>query len=194
MSSTTLKDIFTSHRMELLEAVESLDSFHDDILKVVSHMREVFNANMTVYVAGNGGSATIAQHLSDEMVGRYKANRKPYPVVALTADSAVITCIGNDYGYDQVFARQLEGLGKQGDMFIAYSTSGNSENILKAVEMAIERGMTTVAFTGKTGKLRDMVDVVVTSPAVSTARIQELDLHGLHLLCEAFEDENLSLK
>ena len=173
---------------ELQEALSDLTQYHEQIWAVIKHVKETFDNNKTVYVAGNGGSATLAQHLSDEMVGRYKSNRRPYPVVALTADSAVITCIGNDFGFEHVFSRQLEALGKEGDLFIAYSTSGNSKNILQACEVAREKGMTVIGFTGQSGQLKDVVDYAVVSPAKSTARIQELDLHSLHLICEAFED------
>lgn len=173
---------------ELKEALSNLTQYHEQIWAVIKHVKEAFDNNKTLYVAGNGGSATLAQHLSDEMVGRYKSDRRPYPVVALTADSAVLTCIGNDYGYEFVFSRQLEALGREGDVFIAYSTSGNSKNILNACEVAREKGMTVIAFTGQSGQLKDMADYTVISPAKSTARIQELDLHALHLICEAFED------
>jgi len=176
------------HSEELRDALSDIADFHEQIEAVARKMKATFEDGGIVYVAGNGGSATLAQHLSDEMVGRYNKDRRPYPVVALTADSAVLTCIGNDYGYEHVFSRQLEGLGKEGDMFIGYSTSGASKNILKAAEVARKQGMTVVSFTGSEGELKDMVDAAVISPGKWTARIQELDLHGLHLLCEFFEE------
>lgn len=186
-----MHDIYTQHSQDLKNALANLESWHQQILTVTRQLREVFAAGKKVLVAGNGGSATLAQHLSDEMVGRYHANRPAYPVIALTADSAVITCIGNDYGYDQVFSRQVEALGQEGDVFIGYSTSGNSANIIKAVEQARDQGLTTIAFTGQSGQLKDLVDYAVISPATTTNRIQELDLHALHLICEAFEPDNI---
>ena len=177
------------HSKELRDVLSDMDDFHGKIEKVAQKMRATFEDGGIVYVAGNGGSATLAQHLSDEMVGRYSKDRRPYPVVALTADSAVLTCIGNDYGYENIFSRQIEGLGKEGDMFVGYSTSGASKNIIKAAEVARKQGMTVISFTGSRGELKDMADVAVISPGKGSARIQELDLHGLHLLCEFFEED-----
>lgn len=185
-----MQHYFASHTEELREALSDTTAWYEQLSMVIQQLKEAFLAEKKVYVAGNGGSATLAQHLSDEMVGRYKTNRRPYPVVALTADSAVLTCIGNDFGFEEVFKRQIEALGCEGDIFVAYSTSGNSANILAACEQAKLQGMTVIAFTGKGGKLKDIADYPVVSPAVSTARIQELDLHAIHLMCEAFEPEN----
>jgi len=182
-----MSDSFQKHARELREALDRLDAWHGQIARVIEKMRAAFSSGHKVYVAGNGGSATLAQHLSDEMVGRYKSNRRPYPVVALTADSAVLTCIGNDFGFEEVFARQIEALAGEGDLLIAYSTSGNSPNILRACEQARSRGVAVIAFTGSQGKLKDLADVAVISPGQNTARIQELDLHAIHLICEAFE-------
>lgn len=189
----SLQKLYRQHTADLTAALSSLDDWHVKVQEVAMLLKEVFAVGNKVLVAGNGGSATLAQHLSDEMVGRYKNNRRPYPVIALTADSAVITCIGNDYGFDQIFKRQVEALGTQGDVFIGYSTSGNSANILLAAQQAKDQGMTVVAFTGQQGKLKDVADYAVVSPAATTNRIQELDLHAVHLLCEAFEPENLNI-
>lgn len=168
-----------------------LDEFYNQVLEVARQLREAFDAEKKVLVAGNGGSAAEAHHMSDEFVGRYKEDRPAYPVIALTADGAVMTCIVNDYGYEHVFSRQIEALGNEGDIFVGLSTSGNSANILKAAEVAREKGMTVVALTGKKGKLREMADFSIESPADSTARIQELHLHAIHLLCQAFEPHNI---
>jgi len=186
-----MKTILTEHTNELIEALNNTSAWHDQIMKVIHRLREAFAAGNKVYTAGNGGSATLAQHLSDEMVGKYKADRRPYPVIALTADSAVLTCIGNDWGFSEIFKRQIEALGQKGDVFLAYSTSGNSANIVAAAEQAKLQGMVVIAFTGQTGKLKDIADYAVCSPGHSTARIQELDLHAIHLICEAFETVNL---
>jgi D-sedoheptulose 7-phosphate isomerase len=185
-----MNKILKSHSEELKAALKDLKQFHQQIEVVFSHLKEAFLKGHIVYIAGNGGSATQAQHLSDEMVGRYKSNRPPYPVVALTADSAVLTCIGNDFGYEHVFARQLEALGKQGDVFIGLSTSGTSPNVLAAVEVAKAKGMTVIGLTGPKGKLREVADYVIEAPAASTARMQELHLHAIHMICELFEPEN----
>ena len=178
---------FEEHAAELRAALDNLDAWHAQVAQVIDVVRDCFAAGGIVYTAGNGGSATLAQHLSDEMVGRYKSNRPPLPVVALTADSAVLTCIGNDFGYEESFARQLEALGKKGDVFIAYSTSGNSPNIVRGCEEAKKKGITIVGFTRQEGKLAELADIPVISPGQNNARIQELDLHAIHLVCEAFE-------
>lgn len=186
-----MKETFKQHTAELKAALDNMETFYEQITLVAEQLKEAFLNQHIVYVAGNGGSATLAQHLSDEMIGRYKSNRPPYPVVALTADSAVLTCIGNDFGFEDIFRRQLAALGQPGDIFIAYSTSGNSANIIAAAIQAHEQGMTVIAFTGSQGKLKDLADYVVISPAATTNRIQELDLHAIHLLCEAFEPKDI---
>ncbi len=187
-----LIDIYQQHTNDLQTALQAAAKWHAQINEVTLVVRAAFAAGNKVLVAGNGGSATLAEHLSDEMVGRYKSNRPPYPVIALTADSAVLTCIGNDFGFENIFKRQVEALGKQGDVFIGFSTSGNSANILLAAEQALAQGLTIVAFTGQTGKLKDIADYAIVSPATTTNRIQEMDLHAVHLLCEAFEPENIT--
>lgn len=182
-----MHDLFKKHSAELKEVLGQLDEFHQQLAAITEHLKEAFGKNKKVLIAGNGGSAAEAQHFSDEMVGRYKENRRPYPVVALTADSMVITCIGNDYGFEEVFTRQVEALGNEGDVFIGLTTSGTSKNILKAAEKAREKGMTLVAFTGPKGTFKDMADYALVSPTNTGARMQELHLHAIHLLCEAFE-------
>ena len=183
-----MKTLLEHQTTELREALQNLETWHAQVAQVVEQFREAFAAGGTVYAVGNGGSATLAQHLSDEMLGRYKADRKPLPVIALSADSAVITCIANDYGFEQVFARQIEALGRAGDVFVGFSTSGDSPNVLAACRQAKEQRMTTIDFSGPSGELKDLADIAVVSPAKSTARIQELDLHAIHLICEAFEE------
>lgn len=182
------QDNFIKHSEELRAVLANLDEYHEQIASVAVHLKEVFAKGGKVLVAGNGGSAAEAQHLSDEMVGRYKTDRAALPVIALTADGAVITCIGNDYGYEQVFARQVEALGQEGDVFIGLTTSGTSKNILRAAEKARERGMTIIALTGTAGDFKDMADFAIISPSSTGPRIQELHLHAIHLLCEEFEE------
>ncbi|OAI55822.1 hypothetical protein AYO49_01095 [Verrucomicrobiaceae bacterium SCGC AG-212-N21] len=138
-------------------------------------------------IAGNGGSAAEAQHLSDELVGRYRANRRPFPAVALTADPMVLTCIGNDYGFEHIFSRQIEALGREDDVFIGLTTSGTSRNILLAAEEARKRNLKVVAFTGLKGPFTDLADIAVTVPSEKAAIVQELHLHAIHLICEALE-------
>ncbi len=178
---------FKKESSELAAILNNLNDFHQQISQVVKQLKEAFAVNKKVLIAGNGGSAAEAQHFSDEMVGRYRADRQPYPVIALTCDGAVLTCIGNDYGYDQIFSRQVAALGQAGDIFIGLTTSGTSKNVLLAAKAARDRGMTVIAFTGQKGTFKDMADYAIVSPSENGARIQELHLHAIHLVCEAFE-------
>lgn len=178
---------FQQHSKELAEVAGRLEEFHKQVEAVALHMKEAFEAEKKVLVAGNGGSAAEAQHLSDEMVGRYRQDRAAYPTIALTADGAVLTCIGNDYGYEDVFKRQVEALGQQGDIFIGLSTSGSSKNIVAAAQEARARGMTVITMTGPSGVLKDVADYAIIAPTDTPARMQELHLHAIHLICECFE-------
>lgn len=143
-----------------------------------------------VLLFGNGGSAADAQHLAAELVGRYYLNRAALPALALTTDTSVLTAVGNDFGYDQVFVRQVEALGRAGDVAIGISTSGNSTSILRALEKATAQDMVTVGFTGgKGGKLVEKVNIPIVIPSPDTARIQECHITVGHLICELVERE-----
>ncbi len=179
--------VFEEHSDELLRAIRTLGDFHQQVLSVASLFSQVAMAGGKILIAGNGGSAAEAQHLSDELVGRYRANRRPYPAIALTADPMVITCIGNDYGFENIFSRQIEALGQEGDVFVGLTTSGNSRNILLAAEEAKKRGLKVIAFMGLGGRLADLADIAVVSPSEKAAIVQELHLHAIHLICEALE-------
>ncbi|MEQ1627193.1 MAG: SIS domain-containing protein, partial [Nitrospira sp.] len=146
----------------------------DRITQVAALMVTAFREGRKVLLFGNGGSATDAAHIAAEFVGRYKRERKPLPAIALATDIAAITCIANDYGFDELFARQVLAHGQKGDIAIAISTSGNSPNVLKGVAAARECGMITIAWTGGTGgKLAGLVDHPFVVPSTVTARIQE---------------------
>ncbi|MGD9852099.1 MAG: SIS domain-containing protein [Nitrospirales bacterium] len=148
-----------------------------------------FHEGRKVLLFGNGGSATDASHIAAEFVGRYKRDREPLPALALGTDMAAITCIANDYDYTDIFSRQILAHGRKGDVAVAISTSGNSLNVIRAVEAARERGITTVAWTGETGgKLGDMVDYCFRVPSTVTARIQECHITLGHVLCEFVEE------
>ena len=144
----------------------------------------------TVFFCGNGGSSTDCEHLSAELLGRFYRDRPALPAVNLSCNVAALTAIANDYSYEQVFSRQLEGLGRAGDVLVALSTSGDSVNVLAAVRTAAARGMTTVAFTGRGGgALAEVADHVFRAPTVDTPRIQECHTLAGHTLCEIVEDE-----
>ncbi len=141
-----------------------------------------------VLFCGNGGSAADSQHLAAELIGRYKLNRPAIASVALTTDTSILTALGNDYGYDTIFARQVEGLGKAGDVLIGLSTSGNSKNVLLAFEKARELGVTTVSFTGAGGgAMAQAADIALRAPSGVTNHIQEMHITSGHLICELIE-------
>ena len=147
-----------------------------------------YRAGHKALFVGNGGSAADAQHLAAEFVGRYLRQRGPMPALALNANSSAVTAIGNDYGYDQVFARQLEALAAPGDVAVGISTSGNSANVIEAVRCARRMGLFTIALTGISGgRLRDLVHVLIAVPSDETPRIQECHILIGHALCDAVE-------
>lgn len=141
-------------------------------------------------VFGNGGSAADAQHLVGEMIGRFKLERNAFPAIALTTNTSIITAIGNDYGYDNIFERQIEGLVQTGDVVIGITTSGNSPNIIKGLQKARELGAKTIGLTGcQGGKLPEYCDECLIIPSNNTARIQEAHITIIHILCELIEKE-----
>lgn len=142
-----------------------------------------------VMFCGNGGSAADAQHLAAELMGRFLADRAPMASIALTVDTSALTAIGNDYGFEQVFSRQVRGLGRAGDVLVGISTSGNSANIVSAFDAAREIGIHTVAMTGGGGgKMAAVADSLINAPSLSTPRIQELHIAIGHTICELLED------
>lgn len=141
-----------------------------------------------IMFCGNGGSAADSQHLAAELVGRYKINRSALPAMSLTVDTSALTAIGNDFGYDQIFIRQVEGLGKAGDCLVGISTSGNSQNIVNAFLKAKEMGIKTIAFTGEGGgKMKELADICLNVPSVTTNNIQEMHIACGHILCDIVE-------
>lgn len=143
-----------------------------------------------ILIAGNGGSAADAQHFATELVSRFYIDRPPLAAIALTTDSSVLTAISNDYGYQDVFARQVEALGRLGDVFIAISTSGNSPNILKAIVTAKSIGLVVIGLTGRSGgEMKELCDICLCAPSDSTPRIQECHLLIEHSLCFCIEEQ-----
>jgi len=147
------------------------------------------NGNKVIF-CGNGGSAADSQHLAAELIGKFYFSRRSLPAVSLTVNTSIITAIGNDFGFEKVFARQLEGIGKAGDVLIGLSTSGNSENVMEAFRLAKELGISTLAFTGESGGiLRDLADILINVPSSDTPRIQEAHIMVGHIICELVEKE-----
>jgi D-sedoheptulose 7-phosphate isomerase len=166
----------------------------DRIVEVATLIARALGQDYKLLLFGNGGSATDASHIAAEFVGRYHRDRIPFPAMALGADQAALTCIANDYTYEEVFARQVRAHGRRGDIAIAISTSGNSRNVLKGVEAAKELGLTTVGWTGASGgKLAGAVDYCFLVPSAVTARIQESHITLGHVLCELVEEQLLGI-
>lgn len=169
----------------ILKAKESLSQ---EIEELSSLAYDTLSKGNKLLLAGNGGSATQASHIAAEFTGRYKKERPSLPAISLTTDIAAVTAISNDYGYEQVFSRQLEGLGKEGDLLIALSTSGNSENLIKALEMARKKNLKSVSLLGKDGgKMKGLADLDLIIPSDDTPRVQECHILLLHIMCDLVE-------
>jgi D-sedoheptulose 7-phosphate isomerase len=165
----------------------------DDLLRLADWIRETFADGGKLLIFGNGGSAADAQHLAAEFVNRFLINRRPLPALALTTDSSVLTAIGNDFSFDQVFVKQVQALGRPEDLALGISTSGTSANVVKGMQAAREIGMRTAALTGGTlrpgGDLAAICDLVLNVPTDATPHIQETHLWIEHLLCEIVEKQ-----
>jgi len=189
--SQNSKDPIGTHLSHSLKALERATQ-DAGLLATARKIAEVIigslRAGNKLLVIGNGGSAADAQHIAAEIVGRYKQDRPVYAELALTTDTSALTAIGNDYGFEQVFARQVAGLGQRGDVLLALSTSGRSPNILAALRTARERGLVTIGFTGSKGEaLGAVCDHLLVAPSDDTAIIQQIHLTVAHGICEAIE-------
>lgn len=162
----------------------------DEVVKAAEMIVGCYNNDGCVFICGNGGSAADAQHIAGELIGRFKINRKAMAAVALSTDSSILTCVGNDYGFDDIFARQVEGLVRQGDVLWAFSTSGQSANVLNAVKAAKDVGAYILAFTGKKDSaLEELSDVCLVVDAPGSAAAQEVHQIAYHSICELVEKE-----
>lgn len=158
------------------------------IAEMVELMVDTFQRGGKVLVMGNGGSAADAQHFVAEIVGRFKMERRGLPALALSTDTSILTAIGNDYGFDRVFSRQVEALAATGDLVIGISTSGNSPNVLLALQLARETGCRTVGLLGKDGgSIKDVCDLALIVPTVDTPRVQEAHITIIHIVCDLLE-------
>jgi D-sedoheptulose 7-phosphate isomerase len=180
---------FQSSLRSLQEVLESLPSLQSDLEQAAALAGDALLAGNKLMFCGNGGSASDSAHLASEFTCRFKEDRRPYPAMALTVDAGLLTAIGNDYEFTDIFARQVAAFGKPGDVLVAITTSGKSRNILSALEEARRRGMKTVAFLGKGGGFtKGAADVELIVPGTETARIQEAQQFLLHVLCEIVEE------
>jgi len=185
-----LNQILKKNLKELSEVIYQLGNFSDEIEQAASLIAETFRNNNKLLLCGNGGSAAEAQHIAAEYVSslRHEFKRKSLPAIALTTDTSFITASGNDYGFDTIFQRQIESLGNKGDMLIAISTSGNSQNVIKGIEIAKENGLKVIGFTGKNGgKMKNLCDIIFNVPVDDTGRIQESHLLLEHTIVELVE-------
>jgi D-sedoheptulose 7-phosphate isomerase len=161
----------------------------DHIIVQAEDMAERLRRGCKILICGNGGSAADAQHFAAELTGRYLKERRALAAIALSTDTSALTCIGNDYGFEQIFSRQVEALGRPGDLLVAISTSGNSPNVIQAVAAAHGLGMRTLGLLGREGgKLKALVDDALVVPSPVTARIQELHQMTYHFWCEVLDE------
>ena len=192
-------------KMKIQQAIQSSIKVKQDILNdstllksiqdVADAMFTALNQGHKVLFCGNGGSAADAQHLAAELSGRFYFDRDPLPSEALHCNTSYMTAVANDYGYEEVYARMIKGSGLAGDVLVGLSTSGNSKNILRALEVAKDKGIVTVAFTGSTGGLmKNTVDFLLNVPSVDTARIQESHIMIGHILCQLVEERLFGAK
>ena len=190
METKRIADAFSAHRA-VLEKTE-------DLILPIAEMAEIcvnaLQKGHKILLCGNGGSAADAQHIAAELVGRFHRERRSLPAIALTTDTSILTSVGNDYSYDDVFSRQVEGLGEAGDVLWCITTSGNSENVLRAADVAKKKQMTVIASLGKDGgKAVAFCDALFIVPSDSTARIQEMHILAAHAICEVIDETNWDL-
>ena len=192
MSLETIKATFQASidtKQALIDDTTRLEA----LLKVARLASSAIKAGKKIMLCGNGGSAADSQHVAAEFIGRFEKERKSMAAIALTTDTSALTAIGNDYGYDEVFSRQVEGLGQSGDLLIGISTSGNSKNVVKALGVAKEKGISTVALVGDrpNGAMQTIADYVLVAPSANTARIQECHILMMHTICQLVESESV---
>lgn len=188
--------MLTRHIEELQKDLQTLAVHEGTLLALADAVLRTFNSGGKLLTCGNGGSAAEAAHMSEEFTGRFYRERHSLPGLCLSIDGTLLTCIGNDYGFDEIFARQVSSLGQPGDILVAFTSSGNSENIVRALRTARERGLVTGLFSGKTGgKCQGLADyeICVQSVNPSAMRIQECHQLLLHVLCEWVEVTLLGL-
>ncbi|MDP2922756.1 MAG: D-sedoheptulose 7-phosphate isomerase [Candidatus Omnitrophota bacterium] len=172
------------------KALEFLETNRSKIEEIASLFVSTLKNKGKIIFMGNGGSAADAQHLAAELVGRFKKNRPALAAIAFSTNTSILTAIGNDFGFDEIFVRQIESLANPRDLAIGISTSGDSENIIKAIKKAKELGLKTVGFLGKNGgKLNSIVDFSLLIPSSDTPRIQEMHIFAGHIICEIVEEQ-----
>lgn len=182
-------ELLAGQRLENhFKVVQDMKKIMPEVASAGLRVRTALEKGRKILICGNGGSAADSQHMAAEFVGRFVKERQSLPALALTVDTSLLTAVGNDYGFDCVFSRQVEGLGQEGDVLIAISTSGNSANVVKAVKTAKEKGIYVIALTGENGGLlAKESDLCLAVPSQVTARIQEMHIMIIHMICEIAE-------
>ncbi|MBN3033657.1 MAG: D-sedoheptulose 7-phosphate isomerase [Candidatus Saganbacteria bacterium] len=185
-----MKDQIENELKASIETKEQvLQNLVPQIEKAARLMTDALKAGNKIMFFGNGGSAADAQHLAAELISRFMLERRSLPAIALTTDTSIITAVGNDYLFDNIFARQIEGLAKQGDIAFGLSTSGNSKNVIAGLEKAKQLGCRTIGLTGQGGKIGALAELALKVPATVTPRIQESHITIGHILCHLIEQE-----
>ena len=185
-----MKKIIKNEIDEHLKITNVFYGLIDDISSSAQLCIDCLNNGGKIILFGNGGSAADAQHIAAELVGRYKTNRKGLPAIALTTDSSALTSIGNDFGYQHIFKRQLEAIAKSGDLVIGISTSGNSENVISAIKLASKLKCKTLGLSGNNGgKMNEFCNVNLVMPSNDTPRIQEMHILTGHIICHLIDQE-----
>jgi D-sedoheptulose 7-phosphate isomerase len=190
-SATLLTDLVRDRIQRSIEVKQALlldANFRELVAQAALQIVKALRSGGKLLCCGNGGSAADAQHIAAEFTGRYLKERRALPALALNANTSSLTAIGNDYGFDLVFARQLEALGNAGDVLLGISTSGNSRNVLRAMEVAKAKSIYTIALTGSGGKMKDLADCAICIPSDQTPRIQECHILTGHIICEIAEE------
>ncbi len=192
------EDAVLAHLRRSRDAIERAAGereFVAAVLAIADRIARALKDGGKVLFAGNGGSAADAPHIAAELVGRFTTDRAPLAAIALTTDTSILTAVGNDYGFDQVFERQVRALGRKGDVFVGITTSGRSANILSALKAARETGLVTIGFTGAKGaSLRPLCDLLLTVPSEETALIQQVHITAAHAICGLVERELFGIK
>lgn len=195
MDKETLERLITRASQHFIDSIAAKQEAQKVLPELVAHgviaMVDCLRAGGKIMVCGNGGSAADAQHFAAELIGRFERERQELAAIALTTDTSILTAISNDYSYDEIFSKQVRGLGKKGDILLGISTSGNSKNIVKAIEAAKKMGINIIALTGNGGgKIADLLaegDIHLCAPSTRTARIQETHLVLIHSLCDGVD-------
>ena len=195
MSDEIKKNLEQRVKKHFFDSIETeqkaAETMPEDIVRAINLMHQALTSEKKILACGNGGSAADAQHFAAELIGRFERERRELPAIALSTDSSILTAIANDYSYEVIFSKQVRALGQTGDVLLGISTSGNSANVIAAIEAAHLKGMSVIAFTGKDGgKIKNILknsDVHLCVPAERTARIQETHLLLLHCLCDGVD-------